>query len=329
MTSPNIRENGLDVFRLLAAIGVISVHVGFFEGFNSEEMAAAIRLSGRWAVPFFFILSGYLISSNNSSIRALNPLVKAVTIFIVASVMLIPLSVANYGIHETLVKIFSSGFLMSGTYFHLWYLSSVVVGLLILLVIEKQGLERFLPPIAILSILLYLVMGAYNPVSEAGIKVARHFSSVGFLYLGMILGRTKPTAFKGSLILVIGFGIQLIEAKALTYIFEFKSILKYQFLIGTILFSIGAFILARSIRPNTFRVLGLLGAKHSLSIYIFHPYFIYIFKLIPLSPLLSDLLIIPSVFTLSLIFSLVLEKKLKSFYCIVNGDFKFLKKKVY
>ena len=55
MTSPNIRENGLDVFRLLAAIGVISVHVGFFEGFNSEEMAAAIRLSGRWAVPFFFI----------------------------------------------------------------------------------------------------------------------------------------------------------------------------------------------------------------------------------------------------------------------------------
>lgn len=271
MTSPNIRENGLDVFRLLAAIGVISVHVGFFEGFNSEEMAAAIRLSGRWAVPFFFILSGYLISSNNSSIRALNPLVKAVTIFIVASVMLIPLSVANYGIHETLVKIFSSGFLMSGTYFHLWYLSSVVVGLLILLVIEKQGLERFLPPIAILSILLYLVMGAYNPVSEAGIKVARHFSSVGFLYLGMIWGRTKPTAFKGSLILVIGFGIQLIEAKALTYIFEFKSILKYQFLIGTILFSIGAFILARSIRPNTFRVLGYLVQNTRFqSIYFIH-----------------------------------------------------------
>lgn len=329
MTSPVNRENGLDLFRLLAAFSVISVHVGFFEGFNSEEIAATIRLSGRWAVPFFFILSGFLISSKASSTRALNPLVKSITIFIIASLLLIPLAIANYGLHETLVRIFSNGFFMSGTYFHLWYLSSVVVGLLILLAIEKQGLERFLPPIAILSILLYLVMGAYNPITEAGVKVARHLSSVGFIYLGIILRNVKATTLKGGLLLVIGFGIQLIEAKTLTYFFTSKNILKYQFLIGTILFSIGAFTLARSIRLNAFPTLGELGAKHSLSIYIFHPYFIYIFKFLPFSPLLSDILIIPIVFVSSLAFSLLLEKNFKTFFRVVNGDLKFLTKREY
>lgn len=324
MTSLVNRENGLDVFRLLAAWGVISVHVGFFEGFNSEEIAAAIRLSGRWAVPFFFILTGFLISSKDSPTRALNPLVRALTIFTIASLLLLPLSIANYGAHNTLVRIFSSGLFMSGTYFHLWYLSSVVVGLLILLAIEKQGLERFLPPIAVLSILLYLAMGAYNPITEAGIKVARHLSSVGFIYLGMILRNVKPSAFKGGLMLFFGFGIQLIEATTLTHFFASKSILKYQFLIGTIFFATGAFILARSTVLNTFTSLGKLGAKHSLLIYIFHPYFIFIFNLLPLSPLLSDILIIPTVFLSSLIFSVILEKNFKTLYHIANGDLKFL-----
>lgn len=327
MATHDNRENGLDVFRLIAAFSVISVHVGFFEGFNSEEIAAVIRLSGRWAVPFFFILSGFLIGSKVSSTRALNPLLKAVNIFLVASILLLPLSIANYGIHDTLVKVFSNGILMSGTYFHLWYLSSIVVGLLIILAIEKQGLETFLTPLAIFSILLYLIMGAYNPKTEAGINVARHFSSVGFIYLGFILRSVKPTALKGGLLLVIGFGIQLIEANTLTYYFAFKSILKYQFLVGTIFFSIGAFILARSIRQDAFPTLGQLGAKHSLSIYIFHPYFIFIFKLLPLSPLLFDILIIPSVFLSSLAFSLIMEKKINKLYLIVNGDFEFLKKR--
>lgn len=151
----------------------------------------------------------------------------------------------------------------------------------------------------------------------------------------MILRNVKPSAFKGGLILVFGFGIQLVEATTLAYFFATKSILKYQFLIGTIFFATGAFILARSTVLNTFTSVGQLGAKHSLLIYIFHPYFIFIFifififNFLPLSPLLSDILIVPIVFLSSLKFSVILEKNFTTLYHIANGDLKFLTKREY
>ncbi|MFY0666942.1 MAG: acyltransferase [Alteromonas stellipolaris] len=327
MTPASKRENGLDVFRLLAAFGVITVHVGFFESFNSEEISSILRLSGRWAVPFFFILTGFLISRNNSSTRALSPLVKALTIFSIAFLLLIPLSVANYGFHETLARVFSSGVFLSGSYFHLWYLSSVVVGLLILLALEKQELGRLIPYVACISILMYLVMGAYNPLTESGIKVARHLSSVGFLYIGIKLKDIPASAARGLNFVIIGFIMQIIETQTLTYFLPGKNILKFQFLVGTVFFAIGAFDLARSLNSNSFDVLGKLGARHSLSIYIFHPYFIFAFKFLPISSYLSDLIIIPSVFLSSLLLSMLLDTYTPKFYKIVNGNLSFLKNK--
>ena len=47
-----MREKGLDGFRLIACFSVISLHVGQFTGLGSEEIGAAIKLAGRWAVPF-------------------------------------------------------------------------------------------------------------------------------------------------------------------------------------------------------------------------------------------------------------------------------------
>jgi surface polysaccharide O-acyltransferase-like enzyme len=151
-------------------------------------------------------------------------------------------------------------------------------------------------------------------------------SSIGFLYIGIRLRDVASSSTRGVMLVILGFGLQIIEAQTLNYFFPEKSLLKFQFLIGTVFFAIGIFDLARSIFKDSFIALGKLGARHSLSIYIFHPYFIFAFSLLPLTPFIADLIIIPSVFLLSLLFSMFLDKYVSNFYKIVNGNLSFMRK---
>lgn len=317
------RESGLDLFRLVASLGVIIVHVGFFKSFNSEELSAGIRLSARWAVPFFFILTGYLISAKSSSTRALPPLAKTLFIFIISSALMLPLTILDYGLVGTLGKLFSSSVFLSGSYFHLWYLSSAVVGLLLLLALESQGIKKLLPYFAFFCIFTYLAMGAYNPISESGLRVARHFSSVGFLYIGIQLRNIPPSTKRGLILTLAGFVMQEVESHLINYFLPDKSLLSFQFLFGTLLLSVGLFDLARTIKKQN--IINVLGAKHSLAIYIFHPYFIFLFGFLPLTPLISDLLIIPFVFLSTLCFSILISCISPQLYKIINGDLSFFK----
>ncbi|WP_378944043.1 acyltransferase family protein [Paracoccus sp. R86501] len=54
------RNGNIDVLRLIAAIGVIALHVGPFPEL-SQTGSDLIRSSFRWCVPFFFMLTGYYL----------------------------------------------------------------------------------------------------------------------------------------------------------------------------------------------------------------------------------------------------------------------------
>jgi surface polysaccharide O-acyltransferase-like enzyme len=318
-----MRDKGLDSFRLIACFFVISLHVGRYSGLGSEEIGAAIRLAGRWAVPFFFMLSGYFLARKSDVDRAAKPLYKSTVIFIISTFALLPLVFFEEGITGTIARLYNSEVLLRGSYHHLWYLSSAVTGFLIILTCEQMGLKKFIPTIAILSLISYLVMGSYNPVSSAGMQVARHFSSIGCMFIGMLMRGRKPNGKVGIILCTLGFVLQEGEAHVLNFYFGY-SILEQQFLIGTLLFSIGIFDISRSygrVIPIKFSE---AGADHSLFIYVFHPYAIsaagVVFNTLKVPEAYADLIIVPIVFICTLVASVMLVKINPTIHRALNGN---------
>lgn len=317
------RESGLDFFRIIAAFFVISLHVGSYKSFNSEELAAAIRLGARWAVPFFFMLSGYFLATKAGTMRSIGSLIKLVLLFVISSVVLIPLVIAQSGIVSGIRVFLQSDVLIKGSYFHLWYLSSAAVGMLILLVMENRGLEKVIPIIALGSLVLYLFVDAYKPASYSGTRVARHFSSFGFIYVGMLMRMLNPSWQRGILLIVLGLVMQEIEAHILNYAFG-KSILEFQFLLGTLVLSIGFFEIARSCNKLIPEGLSKVGANHTLLVYVFHPYGIAVFArlchVMSLPRYYIDVFVVPVVFFMTLIGSIVLLKICPVVHEVLNGN---------
>ena len=91
------RLSGIDSFRLLAALGVVCLHVGPLEGLYGS-VGDFIRLFGKWAVPFFFMLSGYFLAKNLTEERLVNSISKIVLIFASSSLLMLPLLILNRGL---------------------------------------------------------------------------------------------------------------------------------------------------------------------------------------------------------------------------------------
>ena len=69
-TATSARNQSVDTFRLLAALGVVILHVEYPNVPN--EIAIGLRLMSRWAIPFFFLISGYFLAANNTKSSRLN-----------------------------------------------------------------------------------------------------------------------------------------------------------------------------------------------------------------------------------------------------------------
>src|SRR6185436_14031959 len=104
----------------------------------------------------------------------------------------------------------------TGTYFHLWFPSSLALGALVLLFCFHYKLGRLLPFVSLAIMVHILLAGSYDIF---GIKfpfefeTARHWISVPLLYLGFWLFRRgplpPPLAF---FLLVGGIALQAVEA---------------------------------------------------------------------------------------------------------------------
>lgn len=152
----------LDRFRLLAAILVIAIHTGPLSTFSQDADFFLTRILSRVAVPFFFMVTGYFLVKD--SWRSLGRLWKRTLLLYGASILLyLPLN------------LYAGGFpwqslLFEGTFYHLWYLPAVLLGLLIARQLYRLGLRLALP----LALLLYLIgLGGdswYGLALRAGLK---------------------------------------------------------------------------------------------------------------------------------------------------------------
>ena len=122
---------GIDVFRLVAAVLIITIHTSPLADLSETGDFILTRIVARVAVPFFFVTSGFfLISRYHYRTAKLCAFVKKTLLIYGAAIALyIPINLYNgYFKMEYLLPNLIKDIVFDGTLYHLWYLPASVIG---------------------------------------------------------------------------------------------------------------------------------------------------------------------------------------------------------
>lgn len=149
---------GFDYFKIICAFLVVAIHTSPLASVNTEVDFIFARIVGRVAVPFFLMVSGYFLLpqylfEKSMDMRPMWKFLKKICLLYgMAIIIYLPV---NYYAGQLYVSNVTSVFRMiafDGTFYHLWYFSAVIIGILLVCFIG-----RYLP----FSILGVLCTGLY------------------------------------------------------------------------------------------------------------------------------------------------------------------------
>lgn len=278
---PRTRNLTIDTLRLLATLEVIALHVSFDT--LPDSLNVLIRLQARWAVPFFFIISGYFFAQRLADPKRsdLRPaLYRLIWLFVLWSILYIPLVISEHEVKEVFRRLLFPSFIYIGEYFHLWFPSSLVLGFITLLFMFHYKLEKWILPLSLGILAQILLAGAYNQVFDLKFPfdfvIARHWLSVPALSLGVWLFRRGPLKRGTALALTLGgLGLQLFETWFLYTRFDIP-MTEHEVLLGTLPFAYGLASLGVSgLRFLELPTLSAWGREYSLGIYLLHMLLIF------------------------------------------------------
>ena len=313
---------GLDLFRIGAALLVIAIHTSPLASFNDSADFFLTRVLARVAVPFFFMVTGHFVLSDlfnpqkaatrqlsSPSLRIRKHLCRLCLLYGFSILLYVPLGLyANHYDNLTPGSLLRM-LLFDGTFYHLWYFPACILGMLIVIL-----LDRFmnLKTVTAVSALLYLIglfgdsyfgIAEKNPVLNACYNAMfRTFSYTRnglffaplFLVLGIWAGQgntfpvsTESESRKGTyhLCLTFSFCAMTAEGFILRHFGLQRHDSMYLFLIPVMFFLYHCLLSVPSASKKVLRTAATW-------IYILHPAFIVVIrgtaKLLHLTSLLVD-----------------------------------------
>ncbi|EUJ22937.1 serine/alanine racemase [Listeria grandensis FSL F6-0971] len=197
----------IDTFRLVAALLVIAIHTYPFLSFSPAFEVMFSRVFARVAVPFFLMVSGYLLIGpfvnkpfypNLSRIK--NFLKRTSYVYCIAILLYLPLSVYtnkisfDTSIVSTLKMIF-----FSGTFYHLWYFPATILAIAWITFLLKN---ISFTSVFVISIVLYVIgLGGDNYYNFIRVyPVMEGFYNIIF----QIFGNTRNGLFFAPLFIMLG-----------------------------------------------------------------------------------------------------------------------------
>lgn len=305
----NERIQSVDSIRLLAIICVIAIHTTPFsatEAQNAQYFTLGLLIDqiSRFAVPFFFVVSGYFwglkVRNRSQNItNATNSMAKRLFVIFAcwSLIYLIPYNISaiyEHGIfgpikvsYWNLIGLINnpSYFFFQGTKVHLWFIIALIISLYIsyFFIILKQ--ERIL---LLFSIFLYLTGVMLNSYSDSNLGMHVEFNTRNGPFFGTLLfvsgyfiSKFKPdsTWFTyGVLLLLTGLIIQFLEITTLYKLFGTKMLHDYVF--STCLMGIGVALIALSNNKLLhFNGISKIGSM-TLGIYAVHYIYVDLFLLL-------------------------------------------------
>lgn len=327
----------IDLFKLICAILVITIHIaplGLADDVLTNDANYFIKhFLARFAVPFFFTTSGYLLYLNNHDQNnfRVEPIKKCLKklfkVYVVWSVIYLPCTTIDILHSENKlymdVLLYVQNFIFGGAYIHLWYVKSALVAIAIvsfLLYKKKSVFEVF-----VISLILYIIglfgqtwFGIIVPLKNEFPSVWQFFrmaqdiilttrnglfDGMLFISLGLCLAVSKKISFKKNIILfVLSVTLYFIEFILVRNFDLAKDFNTYLGLVPSIYFG---FQLILRINLTNWKS-NLLFRKMSSLIYFCHPLVITIICKIVIS-VSSDLLNTPIPFISTLVVTVAIS----------------------
>ena len=293
----------------MAVIAVIVIHVQPFTILSAvsqfyEDLFVTLAQLARFAVPFFFVISGYYWGKgirSGSPISAVSgkALSRIILLFVVWSlVYLLPhdartMNLTDPGsiladIHSKLVTLYKDPVALAfqGTTVHLWFLTSLGCAIIVASLFLLAGAGTLLPAVAIVLYLLGVAAKSYA-ATPLGIELLGGFNtrngpffSTLFFVTGYYLSDRTPTPQwmkVGLLVFLGGLVMHFSEVFFLLKQYDVPAA-RHDYVLGTYFLGLGAALVAlsghRSLQNAHLATLGGL----TLGIYCIH---ILILKMIP------------------------------------------------
>ena len=295
-----MRISGIDTTRVAASFAVVCIHTHPFRDLQYSNttfftLSYLVIQICKFAVPFFFITSGYfwgkkLLDGAEIRILLYRYSKRLAIIFLIWSAVyaVIPpywlMEILKYGplkpfywqFNNTLSWISNHPliFILQGpaTSIHLWFVIALIIAFSILTLFISFGLQKYIIPFSALLYAIGLLGGTYSTL-PIGIHLpipARSGPFFGTLFVAFgwwLSNRPKPKASVAYLIIIVGFVLHMTEAIFLRqYIDETGN----DYLLGTIPYGVGVFMLALT-HPRMGQSTFLPSlAKFTLGVYVIH-----------------------------------------------------------
>ena len=222
---------GLDTFRLIAALMVISIHTGLVSLETNWGDTVLCGILARVAVPFFLMTTGFFtLRQGGNWTRAWR---KTALLYVIAIVLYLPLNFyTGYFAEPDFVRRGFLDLLFEGTFYHLWYFPAVLLALPVVAVLLKHLKPSVVIVICIPFYLAGLLGDSYYGLTALSPELTRiydgyfaifEYTRNGLFYAPLFLSlgalcasRPEPkhpgrrtAALLGALVLLLGEGISL------------------------------------------------------------------------------------------------------------------------
>jgi surface polysaccharide O-acyltransferase-like enzyme len=314
------RNYTIDFSRILAAFAIICIHSNY--GNINREIVNLFKISTRWAVPFFFIITGYFLFNQKKDISNFPKkiMTKLISIHIISSsIFLLIKAFDKQNLNIGLVNV------INGTYFHLWFIGSMILGIIFIWYIYQIKFDKSLTIISILILLTTTFTDGYDVLFEKKISYMPFLISIPFMHFGSIIRvKNKVITKKMLIILVTTFFIFQYFEYYLLNLYS-KNIVTQTLSISTIIFAILFFKITVSTKINNENFIIKIGRKYSLFIYLFHPVLILFLSKISINNsnlnYYLDYGIQPFiVFILTLTLGVIINKIHPRLFNVLNGE---------
>lgn len=159
----------LDLSKFIAALFVVAIHVHPFYDLNDFLGYFVSEILSRFAVPFFFMTSGFFFIKKIEKKKGKEYFKKILTLYLVWSLLYLPIIIVDVIYGNTNISLLGYCFnlLITGSYYHLWYLTALIYSLILIYFLKDfpRGL-LFLIAVSSLFFLLgtsYQFLGIHIP----------------------------------------------------------------------------------------------------------------------------------------------------------------------
>ena len=293
------RIYGLDILKVFCITFIILLHTGALKSCLSINLDPICR----FAVPCFFMITGFFYHSTVNAKRDVSQIKKVIILILIANVVLILLnvidcllsgkSVVDWLLSCVSIKkmirlfLFNNG-IIDGRFGsdYIWYLNALLYVLVIAYIFRKLGIFKVLYYLTPILLICGFVIECFsqqlfgvNFSAEASYCYYRNFLTVGIPYfcIGSFLsrfdfGKIKKHKFTLLFLSVILLCVSFVEFRVELH---FSLCTNGEFFIVTPFYSIGFFLFFCSAfvykKPNRiFGFIALVGERYVVWIYLFH-----------------------------------------------------------